>query len=79
MMAFSNAFSVRMSDGFNPSLANPNARSPARCVICFKAGRCVGIKADPGRAMPNASAMICIVEAVPMNEQAPQVGHASRL
>ena len=38
-----------------------------------------GSRAEPGRARPNASAMICMVEAVPMKEQAPQLGQALHL
>ena len=35
-----------------------------------------GISAVPGSARPSASAMICIVEAVPIKEHAPQLGQA---
>ena len=34
-----------------------------------------GISAEPGSASPNASAIHCIVLAVPRNVQAPQEGH----
>ena len=33
-------------------------------------------KAEPGSMRPRASPMICMVEAVPMKEQAPQEGQA---
>ena len=35
-----------------------------------------GINAVPGSARPSASAIICMVEAVPIKEHAPQLGHA---
>ena len=38
-----------------------------------------GIRALPGRVRPRASAMICMVDAVPMKEQAPQLGQALHL
>ena len=34
------------------------------------------IRAVPGSIRPSASAMICMVEAVPIKEQAPQLGQA---
>ena len=39
-------------------------------------GAVAGIRAVPGSIRPNASAMICMVEAVPIKEHAPQLGHA---
>ena len=53
--------------------------APALRAVSFNSGKWAGIKAEPGKAMPSASAITCIVEAVPMKEQAPQSGHASRL
>ena len=37
------------------------------------------MRALPGSMSPKASAMICMVEAVPIKEQAPQEGQAWRL
>ena len=79
MIAFSNACIVMISEGFNSSFASPSACSPALRAVSFNSGKWAGIKAEPGKAMPSASAITCIVEAVPMKEQAPQSGHASRL
>jgi len=49
---------------------------PASLANAKRSGLVEGISAVPGRASPNASAIICIVEAVPINEHAPQLGHA---
>ncbi len=49
---------------------------PASCAYARRSGLVAGIRALPGRARPSASAMICIVDAVPINEQAPQLGQA---
>ena len=48
----------------------------ASMAACFSSGAVAGIRAVPGSIRPSASAMICMVEAVPMKEQAPQLGQA---
>ena len=42
----------------------------------MRSGLVAGSNALPGRVRPSASAIICIVDAVPMNEHAPHEGHA---
>ena len=42
----------------------------------MRSGLVAGNNALPGRLSPNASAMICSVDAVPMNEHAPHDGQA---
>ena len=76
MMAFSKLSMVTISDGFKPILASFTACFPAFFAYWIRSGLVAGRSALPGRASPRASAMICMVDAVPMNEQAPQLGHA---
>ena len=47
-----------------------------RRVCLVSSGAVAGISAVPGSIRPSASAMICMVDAVPMNEHAPQLGQA---
>ena len=49
---------------------------PASLAKARRSGLVDGIRAVPGSVSPSASAMICIVEAVPIKEQAPQLGQA---
>ena len=76
-MAFSKLSIVTRSLGLMPSMeASFTARAPARRAYSTRSGLAAGSRALPGRARPRASAMICMVEAVPMKEQAPQPGQA---
>ena len=76
IIAFSNAFSVTISLALIPFLTNSVICFPALYAISFKSSQVAGIRAEPGSISPRASAMICMVEAVPINEQAPQEGQA---
>ena len=49
---------------------------PASLANSRRSGLVDGINAVPGSARPSASAIICMVEAVPIKEHAPQLGHA---
>ena len=49
---------------------------PASFAYSIKSGLVAGKSALPGSVRPSASAMICMVEAVPINEHAPQLGQA---
>ena len=76
MMAFSNDFSVTMSDAFMPFFASATAVLPASSAATERSSQVAGISAVPGSMRPSDSAIICMVDAVPMNEHAPQEGHA---
>ena len=76
-MAFSKLFSVTISLGRMPGVtASFTARAPACLAKASRSGLVAGMRALPGRARPRASAMICMEEAVPIKEQAPQLGQA---
>ena len=75
-IAFSKDSMVTISRGFNPCWANHTACFPAFSATSRSSEDVAGISALPGSISPRASAMICMVEAVPMNEQAPQEGQA---
>ncbi len=70
-MAFSNAFFVRMSEGFRSSFTICTMRRPVSCAITRRRESTPGIAALPDSAMPSASAMDAIVEAVPIVLQVP--------
>ena len=56
--------------------ASLTACFPASLAYARRSGLVAGIRALPGSARPRASAIICMVDAVPINEHAPQLGHA---
>ena len=74
--AFSKLFSVTISRAVRPSTAIWAARAPALRATSTRSSQVAGIRALPGSISPRASAMICMVEAVPTKEQAPQEGQA---
>ena len=76
MMAFSKLSMVTMSRGRRSRLASSIACLPARSAASRRSWHIAGISAVPGSISPSASAMICMVEAVPMKEHAPQEGQA---
>ena len=59
-----------------PFSASATAALPASTATSPRSAQVAGISAEPGSIRPSDSAMICIVEAVPMNEHAPQEGQA---
>ena len=70
-MAFSKASLVRMSEGFRSSLTICTMRRPVSCAITRRRESTAGIAALPESAMPSASAIEAMVEAVPMVLQEP--------
>ena len=76
IMAFSKDFSVTILSGVRLCSASHTACFPASFATFFKSGLVAGIRALPGSIKPRASAIICIVDAVPINEHAPQEGQA---
>src|SRR6202789_3806547 len=73
-IAFSNAARVRMSDGFKSSCTISTARTPVSYAIWPRSRYGAGIAAHPGNAMPGASAIAFMVDAVPMVLQWPTDG-----
>ena len=65
-IAFSNAAFVRISDGFRSSFTICTILRPVRCAITRRRLSTAGIAALPDSAIPNASAMLAIVLAVPI-------------
>ena len=76
MTAFSKDCSVTMSRALSPILARRTDWRPASLANSFNSSQVAGSSALPGSMSPRASAMTCMVPAVPMNEQAPQDGQA---
>ena len=76
IIAFSKDFIVTMSLGLRSFFASHTACSPAFFANSKRSGLVAGINALPGSIKPRASAITCIVDAVPINEQAPQEGQA---
>ena len=74
MMAFSNASWVRMSLTKISFSINSIICRPALLAQAKMSRMVAGIRAAPGSVRPNASAMHCIVLAVPRKVQAPQDG-----
>ena len=74
-MAFSSASFVRISLTFISFSTNFIIWRPAFLAQARISRMVAGISAEPGSASPNASAIHCIVLAVPRNVQAPQEGH----
>ena len=69
-MALSNAGAVRIWLGLGPpAVAISTARRPAISAIAMRRESAAGMAALPGRAMPSASAIEAIVEAVPITMQ----------
>ena len=76
MMAFSKLSIVTMSWGRRFFSARNMACLPARSAAVRRSSHMAGSSAVPGNISPSDSAMICMVEAVPINEHAPQEGQA---
>ena len=76
IIAFSNAFFVTILLALHPAFASSILFLPASYATFLKSSQVAGISAEPGSIRPNASAIICMVDAVPINEQAPQDGQA---
>src|SRR5204862_6483349 len=71
-IALSNAFAVRISDGFGPPAnAISTARRPDSSASAILRESEAGIAALPERVMPSASASEAIVDAVPITVQRP--------
>ena len=70
-IAFSKAGFVRMSEGFRSSLTICTMRRPDSCAITRRRLSTAGIAALPDSAMPSASAMLAMVDAVPIVLQVP--------
>ncbi|MNI39148.1 hypothetical protein D3C73_933230 [compost metagenome] len=68
-----------MSDTFIPFSTKFFTALEAFLVYSFSISEVDGKSAAPGRASPKASPNTCIVAAVPIKEQAPQLGHAFSL
>ncbi len=71
-MAFSKACFVMMSEGFRSSLTICTMRRPVSCAITLRRLSTPGMAALPESAMPSASAMEAMVEAVPIVLQVPE-------
>ena len=65
MIAFSKLSKVTIRRAVIPSKANSAARFPAHLATSFNSPQVAGISALPGSISPSASAIICMVEAVP--------------
>ena len=76
MIAFSKLSFVTISFAVMPFAMSSMSCFPALYEAALSSGAVDGMSAVPGSISPSASAIICIVDAVPMNEQAPQLGHA---
>ncbi len=70
-MAFSKASRVSTSDGLRSSLTICTIRRPVTCAITRRRLSTAGIAALPESAIPSASVMLAMVEAVPMVLQEP--------
>ncbi len=71
--AFSTDFGVMISLGRIGELANATARAPLASAARRRSACTAGIAALPGSAMPSASAIDAIVDAVPITAQVPAV------
>ena len=74
MMAFSKASRVRISPARMPCSASFGISRPARRAAAKISRMVAGMSAAPGSVRPSASAMHCMVLAVPRKEHAPQEG-----
>ncbi|MNI34965.1 hypothetical protein D3C73_889750 [compost metagenome] len=79
MIAFSKASLVNISLAVIPFSIKFNTASEDFLVYSSKTFELPGNNAAPGKVKPNASAKVCIVAAVPINEQAPHPGQAFSL
>ena len=70
-MAFSKAIGVMMSDGRSPSSTSRTICRPAASESCWRRESTAGMAALPGSAMPSASQIAAMVEAVPITMQCP--------
>ena len=70
-IAFSNAWRVRICEMRMSSCTSATARRPASCASALRRESTAGIAALPAIAMPSASAMLAMVDAVPMVMQWP--------
>ena len=77
VMAFSNASFVMIWRAVMPALARRTTASPERTAMSSRRRSGAGGAAEPGRAMPSASAAAAIVLAVYMPPQAPSPGQAA--
>ena len=75
IIAFSNAFPVIIWLALIPSPTSFMISRPARRAHESIFRMVAGIRAEPGSASPRASAMHCMVLAVPRKVQAPTEGH----
>ena len=71
--AFSTDFAVMICDGRSGFFASSTARAPVASAARSRSACTAGMAAVPGSAMPSASAMDAIVEAVPITAQVPAV------
>ena len=74
-IAFSNASRVMMSEGRVPAATRSMIWDPARSATWRRRESTAGIAALPLGAMPSASVMQAIVDAVPIGEQCPKLRH----
>jgi hypothetical protein len=74
-MAFSNASLVMISDGLTSWRTSWTMRCPVWYAQAPRSRYGAGMDAEPGRAMPRASAMAFMVLAVPMVLQCPTLRH----
>ena len=74
--AFSKLFSVTNIPGGEALHRHLGGPGPRLAGHLHQSSQVAGIRALPGSISPRASAMICMVEAVPIKEQAPQEGQA---
>ena len=70
-MAFSKAAGVRMSEGRRPCSTSCTICRPAASDNCWRRESTAGMAALPGSAIPSASLMAAMVEAVPITMQCP--------
>ena len=75
IMAFSNACSVIIRLGHMPRSTRVIMERPALRAHARISRMVAGISAEPGSAIPKASAIHCMVLAVPRNVHAPAEGH----
>ena len=72
-IAFSKADKVKIFDGINSVPAKDTALRPASSAICTRRESTAGIEALSGKAIPIASPIIAMVDAVPIVMQWPEL------
>ena len=77
VIAFSNAFRVRISRGRTPPASRRITASPVSRHTCGRPGSTAGIAALPGSDIPSASTHEAIVLAVKSPPHDPAPGHAT--